>query len=540
MALIRVLRLRHARTILWAQWRTLFNYSSRGGNTAALVFAGVTYVMWYGFSVLASILVATVISRAASGEELVAMAAPVMLFMFGYWQVVPILVASTGVGLDLRRLAVYPVTHRELFGLEVLLRLSTAVEMMLIVFGAAVGILMNPSLSRWTVLAVAPWVLFNLFLAAGLRNLLSRLMARRGARELVLFGLVILMALPQLMVVAGVPEPVEQFFRRMATNWWPWQVAARLLFGKFEAATALAMLGWTASAYFFGRNQFERGFRFDEEAARATPGVAAKVRWFDRLYRLPGLFLPDPVGAIVEKELRFLSRAPRFRLVFFMGFSFGLLIWLPMAMRGAPGGFFASNYLTFVTVYALMLLGEVSFWNTFGFDRAAAQLYYLVPVSFSRVLAAKNIAAGIFVFLEISAVATVCSLLRMPLTMGRIVECFAVAAVLTLFLLGIGNMGSTYYPRPVDPTHSWRSASGGKFQALLMILYPVLVFPVMLAYMARFAFGSQWAFYGVLAVGGAFGLLFYWVAMESAVEAAEARKEQIIETLSRGEGPLAA
>ncbi|MEZ5402689.1 MAG: hypothetical protein R2729_23645 [Bryobacteraceae bacterium] len=532
--------MRHARTILWAQWRTLVNFASRGGNTAAIVFSTVTYFAWYGFAFIASILTAKAVTMATTPGDLVNAAGPALLAMFGYWQIVPILVASTGASLDLRRLAVYPVTHGELFRLEVLLRLSTGIEMLLLVCGAAAGILLNPALPNAAALAFVPWILFNLFLAAGLRNLLSRLMARRGAREVAILGLAMLLALPQLLIVAGVPPAIEEFFRRAALDWWPWYITARLLFSPFEWTTALALAGWTGAAYWFGRNQFERSFRFDSEAALATPAAASASSWVDRIFRLPGLLLPDPIAAMVEKELRFLSRAPRFRLVFFMGFSFGLIIWLPLAMRGSPEGFFASNYLTFVTVYALMLLGEVSFWNTFGFDRAASQLYFLAPVPFARVLAAKNIAAGIFVFLEISAVAAVCALLRMPLSGAKLAECFAVALVLTLFLLGVGNLGSTYYPRPIDPTHSWKSASGGKFQALLMILYPLLAFPVGLAYMARFAFEADWAFYGVLAVGAAVGLLFYWVAMESAVEAAERRREALIETLSRTDGPLSA
>jgi ABC-2 type transport system permease protein len=531
--------MRHARTILWAQWRTLINFSSRGGNTAALVFSVVTYVTWYGLSLFAALLLAKALTMAPGAAGLADPAARTLLFMFGYWQIVPLMVASTGAGLDLRRLVVYPVTHSELFRLEVLLRVSTAVEMVILLCGGIAGILLNPAIPKRSLLPIVPWVLFNLLLAAGLRNLLGRLMARRGYRELMIFAIVVLMALPQLMIVAGVPPGVDRFVRGLATHWWPWQVTARLLFDAFHWIDALAMAAWTAASYLFGRNQFERGFRFDAEEARATAAGEAPP-FADRLYRLPGLLLPDPMGAIVEKELRFLSRAPRFRLVFFMGFSFGLLIWLPLALRGSAEGFFASNYLTFVTVYALMLLGEVSFWNTFGFDRSATQIYFLVPVSFERVLLAKNIAAGIFVFLEISAAALVCALLRMPLAASRVAECFAVALVLTLFLLAIGNLGSTYYPRPVDPTHSWRSASGGKFQALLMILYPVLALPIVLAYMARFAFDSTWAFYGVLAVGGALGLLFYWVAMESAASAAHDRKEQIIATLSRGDGPLTA
>jgi ABC-2 type transport system permease protein len=187
-----------------------------------------------------------------------------------------------------------------------------------------------------------------------------------------------------------------------------------------------------------------------------------------------------------------------------------------------------------------MLLGEVSFWNTFGFDREAVQIYYLLPVPFGLVLLAKNLAALIFVFLEITAIAIVCALVGMPLTPGRLLESYAIALVLTILLLGIGNLGSTYYPRPVNPAHSWRSSSAGKFQALMMLTYPVLSFPVALAYLARYAFESHWAFYTVLAIGGAVGLAFYWVATDSAVQAARARKEHIVEALSQGEGPLAA
>jgi ABC-2 type transport system permease protein len=321
-------------------------------------------------------------------------------------------------------------------------------------------------------------------------------------------------------------------------------VAARLIIGNFDAASALVLLAWTSAAYWFGRAQFVRGLSFDADAAAATVEKESPPDggWADRIYRLPGLVLPDPLGAIVEKEIRFLSRAPRFRLVFLMGFTFGLLIWLPLAFRGGanPDGFFASNYLTFVTVYALMLLGEVSFWNTFGFDREAAQIYYLLPVSLRRVLIAKNLAALIFVFLEITAIAIVCALVGMPLTPGRLLESYAIALVLTILLLGIGNLGSTYYPRPVNPAHSWRSSAAGKFQAMMMLIYPVLSFPIVLAYLARYAFESQSAFYVVLAAGGAVGLVFYWVATDSAVEAARARKERIVEALSRGEGPLAA
>jgi hypothetical protein len=38
------------------------------------------------------------------------------------------------------------------------------------------------------------------------------------------------------------------------------------------------------------------------------------------------------MGAIVEKELRSLARTPRYRMVFVMGFSFGLMVGYDVEM----------------------------------------------------------------------------------------------------------------------------------------------------------------------------------------------------------------
>src|SRR6266513_1254645 len=92
---------------------------------------------------------------------------------------------STGHALDLRKLMVYPIPHGELFTLEVLLRITAAIEMMLMVLGAATGILFNRSVPFWGALGLLSFIAMNLFLAAGLRDLIGRLLARKGIRELV-------------------------------------------------------------------------------------------------------------------------------------------------------------------------------------------------------------------------------------------------------------------------------------------------------------------------------------------------------------------
>jgi ABC-2 type transport system permease protein len=134
----------------------------------------------------------------------------------------------------------------------------------------------------------------------------------------------------------------------------------------------------------------------------------------------------------------------------------------------------------------------------------------------------------------------VCALLRLPVSASRLAEAYSVTAVLSVYMLAVGNLSSTHFPRAIDPAQSWRSGGVGRFQAMLLLLYPLLGIPILLAYLARYAFDSTLAFYAVLGVAGAAGCVVYWVALDSAVSAAEQRKERILAVLGQGQGPVAA
>ncbi|HZO52446.1 MAG TPA: hypothetical protein VFB63_07010 [Bryobacteraceae bacterium] len=533
--------LSQTRAILWAQFRTLLNFYSRG-NTAGLWITLIASAVWYGMVAMGAVTLAVLFADASKVELIRRVLPQGLLAACLYWQLVPMMLASAGATLDLKRLAVYPISRSQLFGLEVLLRFTTGMEMVILLIGASVGLLRNPVIPFWAALAFLPFVAMNLFLAAGLRDLLSRMMAGKRTREAGVLLIVLLAALPQLLILKGAPARFAGLLDYLALPVWPWAAAGKLAGGRFDWIALALAVAWVGLAYWFGRTQFERGFRVDPAAGRAllAPVSQAGEPWMERLYRLPGVLLPDPLGVLVEKELRFLSRAPRFRLVFLMGFTFGLLVWLPMALRHGQSSdsVFATNYLTFVSVYALMLLGEVSFWNTFGFDRAAAQLYYVTPVPIGLVLVGKNIASAIFVFLEITAVTVVCALFRMPITPGKLIESYLVALILAMFLIAVGNLASIHYPRPVDPVKSWRRSSAGKMQAMLMFAYPVLGFPILLAYLARYAFDSDAAFYGMLGFAAMLGVTVYLIALESTARTAELRKDAIVTALSQGEGPV--
>jgi ABC-2 type transport system permease protein len=532
--------MKHARAILWAQWRTVRNFYPRAGVAGmAVIGAG-----WYGVWLLAAVAVARFLSDPANLDAMRAALPGGLLLAFLYWQVVPLLMAATGAALEIRKLQVYPIPPSQLFTIEVVLRVTAGIEMLLVMSGVAVGVSLNPALPKWSALALAPYIAFNLFLAVGLRDLLTRILARKRIREVAILLMVTCAGLPQLLLMRGssLSSRVRWFFAGGTWLGWPWTAAANLFQGLEWMHSSAILLGWSLLAAVFGRWQFSRTLSFDAEAAGATDdGAAAPNGLMESFYRLPSALFSDPLAALIEKEVRFLLRSPRFRLVFLMGFTFGLVVWLPMALgrTAGPRTFLASNYLTVVSVYSLLLLSEVCFWNSFGFDRSAVQFYFLAPVPFSTVLIGKNLSALFFILLEICAVTAVCAFLGMPFDLRRLSEAFAVAAVVSVFLLGAGNLLSIHQARAVNPATSFRAGAAGRVQAMLLIIYPIAFLPVGLAYLARWAFESQIAFFAVLAVDMLIGLVTYRIALDSAVADAERLKEKMVADLCAGEAPIA-
>jgi ABC-2 type transport system permease protein len=526
--------------IFWAQWQTLYHFYPRRGAA----WGAVVSLIWYGLWVGAAFAFFNVF-RNPEELPIIRIALPGgLLLMFIYWQVVPLMLATTGSSLDLRKLRAYPIPDSQLFSIEVVLRITAGIEMVLVLIGITIGALLNPALAKWSLPASAVYVAFNLIIAVGLRDMLSRMLARKRIRELVFLLLVMSAALPQLLLARrGMISPqLRLLVARDAWEGWPWTATASLILGNRLLPSLAVLCVWTLGALLFSRWQFARTLTFDTDAANAHSSQAGRRSWWmEWFYRLPSTLLKDPLGALIEKEFRFLVRSPRFRLVFLMGFTFGLVIWLPMVFvpRGPLGAFFVRNYLTVVCVYSLMLMSEVCFWNNFGFDRSAAQFYFLAPVSFRRVMAGKNLTALFFLVLEIAMVTAVCVLLRMPLGVRRFAEAYSVAAVVMILLFSAGNLLSIRQARGVNPGNSFRTGAAGRLQAMLFAIYPVTFLPVGLAYLARYAFDSQTALFVVLGIDAIVGLIVYRVALDSAVRTAELTRETMIASLSAGDGPIA-
>ena len=522
--------------LVWAQYRSFVNRLPqiwRGGGWAMAAVG----ILFYGLITLLSIAAGFFCAHPPSPAGLEAVLARGLLLATLYWQVIPLALSAHGVSLDLKRLRAFPIPRRSFFRLELALRSSASPEPILVLLGAAVGLSLNAELDWRAPLAMLALIVWNLLASLLARELLSRLWERTWAQLTLMFVFVSLAALPRILATFEPSPRLIQAVRFLAGIPWPWKVTAQIAAGHSTVGRWCWLLLWCAGALWLARREFYRGLDREESVARRA-GRAQQTGLLDSLAELAARSLGDPLAALLEKEIRSLLRSPRFLLAFVMGFTFSIVIFVPPGVLRGNGSdtFLSRNYLAIVAIYSVLLLGQVLFWNCLGFDRAGAALYFVSPARIGTAIAAKNLAAALFLLLEISLVALVCAVLRLPLTLLACAECYAATIVLILYLLAAGNLVSVSRPWPQDPGGMLRSSTSVKMQPLLLLVFPIACIPVVLAYLARYAFQSEAALFLVLGVGAAIGVVVYRIAMESAVRTASRSRETITGMLAEASG----
>lgn len=528
--------------ILRAQLLSMRVRSGRRGGIAFSLFTG---GIFYGFWAFLGWGAMIFFSSPDQAPYFVPVMTSGLAFVMLYWQIAPIISASFGASLDLRKLLAYPIPHSKLFLIEILLRVTTCAEMVVILGGAVIGLLLNPlygpHVALYTVCGAFLFAATNILLSAGIRGWIERFFARTRLKEVMIFVLVIAGLAPQLLVYFNVKKAALMRFAPSQVVW-PWAAAGRLMLHDPIGASALTGLIWLAVAFVFSRRQFERSLTFDAASVRRAERADNTDGLMDRLFRLPSRFLPDPLAILTEKELRTLARIPRFRLVYAMSCFFGIVLFLPrmrtnFTMRpAAHPSFFIENALPLMALYGLLMLGQITYWNAFGFDRSAVQGYYTWPIRFRDVLIAKNLTVISLLIPQILVISLLGRAFHLPAGPAKILETIVVMTVSALYWLAMGNIFSVRMPRPLDPDKM--NQMSNKMQALTIWVAPLLLLPLALAYWSRWFFESEIVFAGIVAIAAAIGAVFYYVGLDSAVNTANARREAIVMELSRADGPL--
>ncbi len=528
----------------WAQFRTMRNHLPR--TNAGTILLWCVSLFWYGIYAGFGIFLAVALPG-LSLALLIEWVPVGLLAVFLFWQLVPLFTLSSGWSLQLNKLQIYPVGNSALFGIEVLLRFTTAPEMILVLLGAFIGLLRHPAIPGLFPFFLLLFVPLNLFLSLAIREFILHAFERNRFRELFAILIISIAVLPQLLARTALGRMLAPYFFSVARGTGtPWREVSALSLGQFSILDLVLIVCWTAVCYALARWQFEKGLRQEGGFSAGPSPVASragtsKLGLVQRLTDVPSRLFRDPMAALLQKEFQSLLRMPRFRVSFGMACVFSVVIFVPIALGAGPTarrGFIHENFLPVVTLYGLLMLSDILLLNVFGLDRQAAQMYFVAPLSFETVLKAKNLTAIVFIAAQSAAVLLFAVIVRAAVTPLNVTNSVSAAAVVGIFFLTVGNLTSISMARPIDPTQTFRKQAGGRMQLWFFLCAVGMFLLVGFAFLARWALQNNWALLGVLSIEFVIGFIVYRVATQSAVERGLREREKLLAALSKGPSPI--
>jgi ABC-2 type transport system permease protein len=99
--------------ILRAQWLSMRSFRL-GSSRRGAIFSLITALLWYGFWTFLAFMAEEFMSSSSASDAIRKWLPIGLMIVFLYWQVAPIVSASLGASLDLKKLLIYPVPHRKL------------------------------------------------------------------------------------------------------------------------------------------------------------------------------------------------------------------------------------------------------------------------------------------------------------------------------------------------------------------------------------------------------------------------------------------
>jgi ABC-2 type transport system permease protein len=300
----------------------------------------------------------------------------------------------------------------------------------------------------------------------------------------------------------------RRLFRGDLTGALPWMAAL---------AASTAASGWAAYRLALGaaRGGGDGGMALVGDGL--GPGAAAGRLW------------PGPAGALLEREVTFLTRHP---LPLVLGIILpavaGLVAWrvqpyLPAESREVV------RALPVLGVALYVHLATQTFWlNGFGWERGGARLYFLAPIRLEQVLVAKNLAVGALALgIELACVLAMVVAGGLPPTWALTgTLALHVGAAPWFFLLGNGV--AIWNPR-VAPLTLQRSGSLPALSALAgMLIFSgvagLFALPVLLA----LELDAGWVLAPAWLALGALGGLLWWRSLPAAARLLHGRREELL------------
>jgi ABC-2 type transport system permease protein len=480
-------------------------------------------------------------------EMLAVLLWPVILF----WQLFPVMASAFTENVDSSNLLRFPLTFPSYFLIRIAygsLDPATAVGSFWLL-GMAVGIgVASPAYLVLALPILLLFAVFNILLSQMIYTWVERWLARRRSREIL--GVVFLLVMISLQFISPLARrygsTAAPVLSRVTAQTLPFErllppglasaSLARGLHGEYalalgaftlECAYALAVL-WLLNlrlrAQYLGENL--------SEAVARTAKPAGKPR-IQLGWNIEGV--PGAVSAVVEKELRYLSRSGPMLFTLLMPLVILLIFRFTPGKSDGPGGIFAhSADLAFPVgaAYALLMLTNLVY-NSFGPDAGGIQFFFASPVRFREILQGKNLAAAFVLAVEIALVWMGTCLMYRPPPWDVVLSTVTGVFFVLLVNLIAGNFLSVFTPKKIDFGTFGRQRASNTTAFASLGIQAAVVGLCSVALLAARAYHHIWVAAVVFVILAAGAMVAYFLVLDRIDAIVLKRREAMITELCK-------
>ncbi|GLV57363.1 hypothetical protein KDH_41990 [Dictyobacter sp. S3.2.2.5] len=526
------------RWLFWLRWKMFTRGFTRGnkvGRIIGTIFLAL-FVLGMGVTIAGATFFAYRLLPEPANAEILFL---VLTGIFLLWLLLPLLEFTTNEGLDISKLALFPLTRGELM-------LSLVFSTLLDIPTVGLVIALAAVVAGWAtsiplaLMALLSMLVFYVQLVAASQlvlALLQKVLQSRRFRDLSVILIVLLSSSGYLCQFAvrgfinrGSYDTLLQAHISPYLQWLPPGMAARTIqqaaVGNWlmSAVWLLALVIITFLFLFFWQMIVERGLTTAESA-----GTARAVRRQNVTGTTSGNVLtrriPVQVKAILEKDLKYFWRDPQIKAVFlqsmvslvFLILYFGFTFFNNSGTNSARLFARIGPWAVLIAPLFLMLTLYTLSYNSLGFERQGITTLFLFPINPKYILWGKNIAIFIVGLVEI------CVLIMIAAIITRAWTFIGPALVLGLaamgIILGIGNFTSVYLPQKMRlarrgfQTSSNLSAEGGCLRAIMsmvaFMIMLVLLIPAAAAVAVPIFLHIEWIWILTLPASLLYGAAFY-------------------------------
>lgn len=554
------------RWLFWLRWKSFIrNYTRSSGRIGRIV--GVVFLVLFGLPFMGGIAVATyfgyrLLPPPANAEILFIVLTGIYLL----WVVLPLLEFTVNEGLDISKLALFPLTRAELMlSLIFTSLLDVPTVGLLIVLGAVVA--------GWAVsipLALMAFLTMVIFYAqvVGISQLVLALLARvlqsRRFRDLSIILIGIFSSscyLFQQFVLRGLG--ITHIYDNLKAGaispylqWFPPGMAARTIqrASQGDWGTSVLWLGGllatTVLVLYLWQLVVERGLTASESGNSSS----VRRRKTERATMMPVATSTSTASGLVErimtsqffsiavKDIKYYRRDPQLlRLVFQSFISMFVLIAVTLFNTSGSGRIVVGSWAVMVApLYALFALTSFSY-NVLGMERQSLTSLFLFPVNPKQVLWGKNIVVFTIGLIEVSLLVLVSAYVSNGWHL--VVPALAIGIAGIGVILGCGNFSSIFFPQRMTQgrrgfqTNNNLSSEGGCLRAIMSLavlaVMAVLLIPVAAGLVLPVFYHVEWIWALTVPASLLYSAAFYIIVTNAVAPRMLTRTPEILAVVTR-------